>query len=441
MKTIKKQFIAILCTGILISQTLNAQKLIPQKITLQELIDSLLQNNIHLQIANTSVNEAKAQVANGKMNQLPNFGVDMTGMYLSNVAIYDPDWEKVTTENIPHFGHQFNASLNQLLYSGGKVNKSIGLAKLNEELARNQLADTELNMKYNAAQLYIGLYQLQNQLEILKKNKDLAESRLQNVQNFYAENMVTKNDVLRAEVFNSELEQATLTVENSIQVTNRNLVILTGLNENTNIIPDITDMKHEVAMENEFYFRDLAFHNNPKLSISSTQIAMAEKNLELTGTDLLPTVAAFAGYGFTRPITSSSPALDYYANSYQVGINISYNIESLYKNRKKAAVNKIQIEKSRQAKEATLQKINSDINAAYNNYKLVLEQKKVSEKSEIAANENYRISELKYQNQLITMVEMVDASNTKLNAELQTLNTEMNIILNYVKLLQVAGQF
>ncbi len=441
MKTIKKQFFAFFCVGLLMFQTLNAQENNSRKITMQEFIDSLLQNNIYLKLANTSVKEAKAKIESSKMNQLPNFEVDMTCMYLSDATLYDSDWEKVMTEDIPHFGHQLNATLSQLLYSGGKVNKAIDLAELNEELTENQLTDTEQNMKYNAARLYIQLYKLNNQLEILKKNKELAESRLENVQSFHNEDMVTKNDVLRAEVYCSELEHMILKVENSIQVTNKNLVIMAGLNENTNIIPDISDLKHDIATEKESHFKILAFQNNSQISISNTQVAMAEKNLQLTRSDLSPTIAAFAGYGFSRPITSTSPVLDYYANSYQIGVNISYNIESLYKNRKLTAIRKIQIEKARQAKEATVQEIDSEINTAFNNYKLVLEQKKVSEKNKIAANENYRISELKYENQLITMIEMVDASNTKLNAELQTLNADMNIIVNYMKLLQVTGQF
>jgi outer membrane protein TolC len=391
-------------------------------------------------MARSSIDVAAAEIENGKMNQLPNIGVDMTGMYLSDISLYENDWSKITREDIPNFGHQFNASLNQLLYSGGKVNKAIDMAKLNEQLAQHQFVDAEQNIKLTAAQLYINLYQLYNQKEILDSNMVLARRRLRNVTDFYNQDMVTKNDVLRAEVFNSQLKQNILQIDNAIEVINKNLLILAGLDESTMIIPDVANLQHEVDSQNELYFRNLAQQNSPLVSISSTQIALAEKNLELTRSELQPTIAAFAGYGFTRPLTSSSPVLDYYANSYQVGLNISYNVESLFKNRKKTAVNKIQIEQARQAKEATLQQIESDISSAYKNYELVVEQKRVSEINEAAASENYRITEYKYQNQLVTMVELIDASNTKLQAEFQTLSAEMDIILNYIKILQITGQ-
>lgn len=40
----------------------------------------------------------------------------------------------------------------------------------------------------------------------------------------------------------------------------------------------------------------------------------------------------------------------------------------------------------------------------------------------------------------MTYIEIIDASNTKLQAELQTLDDETDIIINYVKLLRVTGQ-
>ena len=148
----------------------------------------------------------------------------------------------------------------------------------------------------------------------------------------------------------------------------------------------------------------------------------------------------FSGYNATRPMTSVSPALDGYSNSYQVGLNLSYNIESLFKNKKKVAVNKILIDQAELSKIAVKQQIDADVNSAYKSYHEAIEQRKVSIINEEAAAENYRITELKYKNQLVTLTEIIDASNTKLQAELQTLDDNTNVILNYVRLLRVTGQ-
>ena len=87
-----------------------------------------------------------------------------------------------------------------------------------------------------------------------------------------------------------------------------------------------------------------------------------------------------------------------------------------------------------------MQQIDTQINAAYKNYHQAIKQKEVSVINAEAADENYRITELKYKNQLVTIAEIIDASNTKLQAELQTLDDSTAIILNYIKLLRITGQ-
>ena len=48
--------------------------------------------------------------------------------------------------------------------------------------------------------------------------------------------------------------------------------------------------------------------------------------------------------------------------------------------------------------------------------------------------------ESKYNNQLAILLDMIDASNAKLDAELQYTNSEINIIFAYYKLLKESGK-
>ncbi len=430
----------VLLAGVLGSQLASAQQMQELKMTVQELAKSIEANNIQLKLANASVNIADARIGEVKTNRLPNIGTDMQGFYLSDVSLFDKQFNKIQEVDIPNFGHQFNVSANQLIFAGGKINKSIQLAEMNKTLSENQFEDTDQGVKLNAAELYLNLYNLQNQKRILESNKILASERTKNARYYFEENMITKNEVLRAEVLERQLEQSILQVQNAILITNKNLTLFAGLDANILIVPDISNLNHQIREEEEGFFRDIAYQNNPKLQASDTQIAIAEKSLELTKTDRLPVLAGFAGYNASRPQTSGSPAMDIYSNTYQIGLNLSYNLESIYKNPKREAVDKRLIDQAELAKEAIRQQIEADVNAAFKNYHQALEQREVSTINEKAAAENYRITELKYKNQLVTYLEIIDASNLKLQAELQTLDDQTDIILNYVKLLRVTGQ-
>lgn len=416
-----------------------AQQMQERSMTIQELAESLKANNIQLKLAKTAVNVADARIGVVKTNRLPSIAVDVKAFYLSDVSIYDTRFNKLQTVNLPNFGNQFNMSASQLLFAGGKINKSIALAEMSKTLSENNLEDTDQGIKLSGAELYLNLYNLQNQKLILEKNRDLAAERTKNTKYFFEQDMITKNELLRAEVLERQLQQSILQVQNAIFITNKNLVLLTGIDDNVLIVPTIDNIDHQIRQQNELYYRELAFQNNPQLNASDTQISIAAKNLELTKTDRSPTLAAFAGYNASRPQTSGTPA-DLFSNTYQTGLNLSYSLESLYKNPKKEAVDKILIFQAQQTKEGVKQRIEGDVNAAYKNYHQAIAQLEVSAINKTAADENYRITELKYKNQLITYIEIIDAANTKLQAELQMLDDQTNIILNYVRLLRVTGQ-
>ncbi|KVV13734.1 TolC family protein [Flavobacterium sp. TAB 87] len=438
MKYINKTNLLLLSLFIL--QITVAQELPERKMTIQQLADSLVAQNIQIKLADVSVKLADARIGDVKMNRLPDIGADMNTMYLSDVTIYDKHWSQFQKVDLPNFGHQFTLSAKQLIYAGGRITKGIELAELSKNLAENQFTDLGLGVKLNAAELYLNLYNLQNQKEILLNNEILANERLKNVKLFFDQNMVTKNEVLRAEVLRRQLEQNILQIQNSIEITNKNLLLYAGLREEVLIVPDVSNINHQIREQDEAYFLELAYKNNPQLSISDIQIAMSKKNLELTKAENMPTLAAFSGYNASRPMTSSVPALDFYSTTYQVGLNLSYNFETLYKNGKKVLVDKVLIEQAELAKIAVMQQIETQVNAAYKNYRQAVMQTEVSAINEKAADENYRITELKYKNQLVTITEIIDASNTKLQAELQTLDDRTAIILNYIKLLRVTGQ-
>lgn len=439
MKKLVKSSIALFVLFGFAQQNVFSQVMQERTMTVQELAESVQANNIQLKLASTSVDIADARIGELKTNRLPDISTDLSAFYLSDVTIYDTGFRKLQTVDLPNFGNQFNVNASQLLFAGGKINKSIALADMSKTLSENQLNNTEQGIKLNATELYLSLYNLQNQKRILEENKNLATERTKNAQYFFEQDMITKNELLRAQVLERKLGQSILQVQNGIFITNKNLTLFAGLDENILIVPTIDNIVHSIREQNEQFYRAIAFEKNPQLSASDTQISIAEKNLELTRTDRVPVLAAFAGYNANRPQTAGTPA-DLYSNTYQTGLSLTYNIESIFKNPKKEAVDKILIDQAEQQKEVVRQQIEADVNAAYKNYHQAVEQRKVSVINKEAADENYRITELKYKNQLVTYIEIIDAANTKLQAELQMLDDQTDIILNYVRLLRVTGQ-
>ena len=61
------------------------------------------------------------------------------------------------------------------------------------------------------------------------------------------------------------------------------------------------------------------------------------------------------------------------------------------------------------------------------------------QKSVELASQNYKVMNNRYLNQLALVTDMVDASNLKLNAELQEVNARINVAYTYYNMMYVAG--
>ena len=65
---------------------------------------------------------------------------------------------------------------------------------------------------------------------------------------------------------------------------------------------------------------------------------------------------------------------------------------------------------------------------------------RTQQKSVELANQNFQVVQNRYVNQLALITDMIDASNVKLNAELQEVNAQINIAYTYYNVKYVTGK-
>jgi outer membrane protein TolC len=410
-----------------------------KKLTIKELFSLVTENNPSLFVSKTGINIAKQDIEVAKNQRLPDFNMNISATYIGDATILDKDFSNATTMDMPHFGNVFSVEATQLIWKGNTVNNAIKAKSLQENLASLSYLSNEQNIRLLALGYYLDFYKLQNQAGVFRKNIELAENRLRNINLFFKQGMVTRNDVIRGELQISNLNLSLQVIENNIQILNKQLTVALGLPEETQIIADESVLKEnpEISLL-ETYQNNI--QNHPNLLMTKKMVELYEVSEKITQAERLPTLSAFARNTLQRPITSISPALDMYSNGWNVGLSLSYNIGSLYKTPKKIQLNKFETERAKaQAIEAE-QMIGVAVNAAYIKYNEATTQNKTLEKNKDLANENYRIMESKYNNQLAILLDFIDASNTKLDAELQYTNSEINIIFAYYRLLKESGK-
>lgn len=427
----------IICVSF--SGALFAQKNLEKKITIAELFSLTLENNPTLSVSKANVKIAEQDVKVARNMQLPDLNISANALYIGDATILDKDFSNATKVDMPHFGNTYSLEATQLIWKGNIVRNTIQVKSLQEDLASLSYRSNEQNIKLLALGYYLDLSKLQNQADVYRQNIALAQQRMENIDRFYGQGMVTRNDVIRGELQISNLNLTLQVIENNIQILNKQLTVAMGLPEETQIVADDSALsEHPEISLLKIYQNDVKSH--PSLLIAQKSVEIYETSEKITKSERMPTLAAFAGNSLQRPITTSSPVLDMYSNGWNVGLSLSYDIGSLYKTSKEIRLNKYEVERAEAQAYETEKMIGVAVNAAYIKYNETITQNKTLEKNRELADENYRIMESKYNNQLAILLDMIDASNAKLEAELQYTNSDINIIFAYYKLLKESGK-
>ncbi len=409
-----------------------------RSMTADEVMTLALQNHQQLKLSEKNIYISKQQTEVTKLQQLPTITASTSQFYLGNALIIDKDFSNSTNVAMPHYGSSYGVQASQLIFKGGLVKKSIEMAGLREQLAELDLEKNQQDVKFLVLSNYLDVYKLKNQEQIFLNNKKLAQERLKNIQKFNQQGMVTRNEVIRGELAIKNLDQGLLTLSNNKKILNYNLDVALGLPQNTEINPTESLVGKELGLGTDYYLQ-MAYKNNPQLKSANTNIAVAQKNIEIINTDKMPTLSGFGGYNMQRPITTRTPVLDMYSNSWQAGISLSYNIDNLYKTKERLKVGELQKTQAQDALTLTKQNIDMMVNAAYVKYQESIDQAKLMDDAQKLAEENYKITEAKYLNQLAVQAEMIDAQNQKLQAELDFVTAEINVLYQYYNLLKSTG--
>ena len=349
----------IICVSF--SGALFAQKNLEKKITIAELFSLTLENNPTLSVSKANVKIAEQDVKVARNMQLPDLNISANALYIGDATILDKDFSNATKVDMPHFGNTYSLEATQLIWKGNIVRNTIQIKSLQEDLATLSYLSNEQNIKLLALGYYLDLYKLQNQASVYRENIELAEQRIRNINRFYDQGMVTRNDVIRGELQISNLNLTLQVIENNIQILNKQLTVAMGLPQETQIIADDSALREHREMSLlEINQNDVQSH--PSLLMARKSVEIYETSEKITKSERMPTLAAFAGNSLQRPITTSSPVLDMYSNGWNVGLSLSYDIGSLYKTPKKIRLNKYEVERAEAQAYETEQMIGVAVN-------------------------------------------------------------------------------
>ena len=252
------------------------------------------------------------------------------------------------------------------------------------------------------------------------------------------EGLITNNDVLRSEMQLTNDRLSLQETENSIALVSQQLNILLGQDETLLLKPDTTLLYRSVALSDYDEYIEQAYTNDPAMKLLKKQTELAENGVRLNKAAYLPVVSLYASNTLARPL--SRTMADMYNNTWNVGLSVSYPLSSLFKENHRIKESKLQVSLRKNEESQKQQNIRIEVRTAYLRHKEALLQVEALKLSVRQAEENYRIMQNRYMNQLAILTDLLDANSVRLNVELQLTTARTRVIYTYYQLLKACGR-
>lgn len=410
---------------------------------LSEAIALSLQNSGKLKIADAKVDEAFAMLRESRNNRLPD--IKASGSYLRLNA---PDISlKINTSSAqageensggstPKVDQAAYALVNASVpvFAGFRVKYGIESAKYLEQAARLDAEKDKEEVIQNVINAYSNLYKAHKSVELVKENLEREQQRVVDFTNLERNGIMARNDLLKAQLQQSNIELSLLDAENNLNITNVNMNLMLGLSANTVLLPDSAGFEVSPLPGTINDWVEKALTNRKDRTALALRIQAASTAVKATTGAYYPSLALTGGY-----VAANIPNLLTLTNALNVGIGLQYDLASLYKTSAKVDVAKARLHQAQAAEGILADQVRLEIYNAYQNYVVSVRKVDVYKKSVEQANENYRITKNKYDNSLVSTTELLDADVAQLQAKLNYAFSKADAAVAYKKLEQTAG--
>lgn len=411
-----------------------------QVYTLENLFEIAEANSIQLRPSFTAEEEARREISVARSNRLPDINATLSLSYIGDGFTTKRNFSDYQKAPIPHFGNALGVNVTQPVYTGGAISKGIELAELKSTAARYATELQRDNIRFRLTGFYLDIYKCDNLRTVVENNIAQARKVLAEMRARYEQGVALQNDITRYELLVSNLELQLVKINNTLNILNRNLVVTAGLPDGTEIVPDSAILARSLPAAGEGWWQQEAVENAPSLKLARSGVEISRKAESLVKSERLPKIGLQAGWSIDGPILVEVPPINRNLSYWYVGVGVSYNISSLYKSNKSLSKSRAATQLALEQLDAAQENVSLGVRADYVHYLEAYEELKTQQKSVELAERNYRTTSTRYSADMALITDMLDAANSKLDAEQQLVNARINIIYYYYKLLFTSGK-
>lgn len=408
---------------------------------------SEVKRNTNLNNYTTIANAVDQALSNGKdiQKRIAELDVQRQDLYMSYASIL-PNVQyfySMTHSDMAYSGSLSPLSgLNDRTIDGGmdsfSVEQNVSIHKIipqimygqkNYDIAQNIYEQHRNELTLRVIATFLDVYRYEKLKKLSREAREAFEKQYEIAKIKFSHGKVTKSHLLSINAKLNEAQADEIKVTNQYEIAKNLYYFLTNSNPKNLILPS----KMQLPEQDVNKFIDLALLKNTKLKIDKDSISKAKYNIAARASDLLPDVKI--GYAKTKQrniwYIAGNPDLTQDTAKLEISVPIFDSGQKILK-------------VSKASKELTLAKINLElttqeiVNLISTTWNMHLSQQAnidALRNSKLSAQEYYDQQKIMYINNTGSAAELFEAKKTLINAETALLNSEIEAIMLYYKLI------
>ncbi|HPE87404.1 MAG TPA: TolC family protein [Bacteroidales bacterium] len=418
--------------GLLLAGTLASQE--TMQFSLQQAQDFAMEHNFQMQNARYDVNSAELSVWETLSAGLPQV----------NASAGLNDNLKLMTTLIPaemfggppgtyaeiQFGTQFNTSwgvqASQLLFNGPVI-VGVQTAKVYQKLAEQGLEKTEKDIRESVANTYYLMLVSEEAMKIIEGNIRNLEKTLLQTNTMYTAGMAEATDVDQIQVTLTMMENTKRSMLRNIELNYNLLRFQLGLTIETQMVltEKLEDIMQQISVETMLAQRFIPA-DHIEMQMMETQENLAELSLKAKKAQILPTLAGF--YSYNQSGQGDELFDQSWFPSSMLGLSLDIPILAGGQRRAQISKAKVELEKARTTRTMLQEQMLMQERQLRFNLKNAVEKYSSEKENVLLAKRILDNLNLKFEQGIISSLELTQANNNYLQAENNYISAMMEVI-------------
>ncbi|MGC9353500.1 MAG: TolC family protein [Mariniphaga sp.] len=316
----------------------------------------------------------------------------------------------------------FNLQVGQLIFNGGYI-VGIQTAKLAKKLSEKNRVKTEQDVLSQVTESYYLVLISEESLKILESNVQNLDEVYRKTEPLVRVGMMEKVELDQLSVQVNSLKNAVRSAERQYEMAKNLLRVQLGVTADTEL--ELTQSLADFLSENPVEGLDQSFvpEQNLDFQLLEVQEQMTEKQIDMQKANYLPTISGY--YNYTEKILK--PAFDM-SPKHMVGLQMNIPVFSSGERRAKVRQAKIDLETTRNNKALMEEQLDIQFKQLQFNLRSAIESYRVQQKNVEVSREVYRNLRRKYEQGMISSLELTTADNNYLQAESEHLTAMLEVL-------------